>query len=103
MTALSLTGQRKVREIQGHGILEFVREIWNSVKSQGNSGKSYPGQGKLTFSIHTHIVNIVHMHAKCSTRKIRKIINFVHFNTFIRSGKNESKSGNFEILLEWQP
>ena len=37
------TGQGKVREIQGQGksqgILEFVREIWNFVESQGNSRK----------------------------------------------------------------
>ena len=33
------TGQGKVREIQGHGILKFVREIWNFVESQGNSRK----------------------------------------------------------------
>ena len=36
------TGQGKVREIQGQGkvgILEFVREIWNFVESQGNSKK----------------------------------------------------------------
>ena len=34
-----VTGQGKVREIQGHGILEFVKEIWNFVESQGNLRK----------------------------------------------------------------
>ena len=29
------TGQGKVREIQGQGILELVREIWNFEKGQG--------------------------------------------------------------------
>ena len=33
------TGQGKVREIQGQGILELVREIWNFVESQGNLWK----------------------------------------------------------------
>ena len=33
------TGQGKVREIQGQGISELVREIWNFVESQGNLRK----------------------------------------------------------------
>ena len=33
------TGQGKVKEIQGQGILELVREIWNFVESQGNLRK----------------------------------------------------------------
>ena len=41
------TGQGNSRLGKSQGILCWVREIWDFEKSQGNTGKSFEGQGNL--------------------------------------------------------